>query len=178
MALYFLDVNTGWLLTDKQKILRTSNAGNNWDVINLNVSQFLSSIYFADLNNGWISGDSGIILMTSNGCSNWSTINTGINSRIHKIIRFNNQNLAAITLDTMILVSTNSGNTWIVNNFPHGNSFTDICITDNTSAFAFGYTSLLKTTNSGLNWSSVSNDLQNGGKHVIYVANTFYALTY
>lgn len=176
-SFYFLNLNTGWLLSSEKKVYKTTNAGSTWDISVLNTSKLLFNINFADHNTGWISGDSGTIIYTTNGGSDWLPSFTGINSRVFKTVRFNNQNLAAITLDTMILVSTNFGNSWIINNFPLGNSFTDICITDNNSALAFGYNTLLRTTNSGMNWLTVDNDLPGGGKYVNYISNTFYALT-
>jgi photosystem II stability/assembly factor-like uncharacterized protein len=175
LSLCFLNLNTGWLLSSDKKVYRTTNAGNNWDISALNTSQQLFNIYFVDQYKGWVSGDSGTILSTTNGGSNWTTNLTGVNFRIHKTIQFNNQNLAAITLDSSILVSTNLGSTWNVNYIPSESWLYDICLTDNNTAYAFGTYNIIKTTNSGMNWILVSNDLPTGGKSVNYIGNTFYA---
>lgn len=174
---YFLNVNTGWLISNSQKLFKTINGGINWDISVMNTSKSLSKIYFANPNTGWISCDSGTILFSTNGGSSWLINNTGINSRISKIIQFGNQNIAAATLDSIILVSTNLGSSWIVNYVSGDGLISDICLTDNNTAFAFGYINTVKTTNSGLNWALVSNNLPNGGKSVNYIGNTFYALT-
>ncbi len=177
LELYFLNINTGWLLSGDRKVYKTTNAGINWGITHLNSSQQLFNIYFADQNKGWISGDSGTILYTSNGGSNWLTLNTVVHSKIMKTVQFSNQNLAAITMDSLILVSTNMGSNWFVNYTPGENWFFDICFTDNNSALAFGYGNIFKTSNSGLNWSKVNNDLQTGGKALSYTGNTLYAVT-
>ena len=177
LELCFLNLNTGWLLSGDRKVYKTTNAGINWSITNLNTTQQLFNIYFADQNKGWISGDSGTILYSSNSGSNWSTLNTAVHSKILKTVQFSNQNLAAITMDSIILVSTNMGINWSENYIPEENWIFDVCITDNNSAYAFSYKYIFKTSNSGLNWTKVNNDLQNGGKDVNYIGSTFYVVT-
>ncbi len=66
-------------------------------------------------------------------------------------------------LQQYILKTTNGGDNWFINftfNTPDSNwSFIKICFLNSNIGFAFSWTEMFKTTNSGNNWSMITYDL-------------------
>ena len=61
------DLNTGYVVGEKGKILRTTNRGATWSDQFSGIGETLRSVYFADSLTGYAAGDHGIILKTTNG---------------------------------------------------------------------------------------------------------------
>lgn len=75
-SVYFTDTNTGYAVGGNGTdgiILKTTNSGIDWNVVQTVSSSILRSIYFTDINTGYIIGDkgTGIILKTINSGTNW-----------------------------------------------------------------------------------------------------------
>lgn len=64
---WFTNVDTGWVISNQGRILRTDNGGNRWYLQDSGVNVCLYDMFFLDANNGWIAGDDGVILRTSSG---------------------------------------------------------------------------------------------------------------
>jgi len=98
-------------------------AQNHWVNTPSPTSLTLTNCYFIDRNTGWAAGDSGVIIKTTNGGINWTIQNSGIFNSIEEIFFLN--------------VNTGWATAWEI--FPDTNTYSG--------------TILLKTTNSGLNWT-------------------------
>jgi photosystem II stability/assembly factor-like uncharacterized protein len=80
-AVQFTDANNGFVVGDSGTILRTTDAGNNWEIQPNETTLPLNDIFFLDENNGWIAGgyaNTGqifwtkeIILKTTDGGTTW-----------------------------------------------------------------------------------------------------------
>ena len=66
-------------------IMRTSNAGLNWTLINSGTTTGLNSIYFINSSTGFIAGGSGVILKTTNTGINWTSITSGTGNNLYSI---------------------------------------------------------------------------------------------
>jgi photosystem II stability/assembly factor-like uncharacterized protein len=67
MSVHFPDINTGYVVGDKGKILKTTNRGVEWSSETSGTDKRLRSVYFIDSLTGYAVGDHGIILKTTNG---------------------------------------------------------------------------------------------------------------
>jgi hypothetical protein len=67
MSVHFPDPNTGYVVGDKGKILKTTNRGVTWSSETSGTDKRLRSVYFIDSLTGYAVGDHGIILKTTNG---------------------------------------------------------------------------------------------------------------
>ncbi|NLO19673.1 MAG: T9SS type A sorting domain-containing protein, partial [Ignavibacteria bacterium] len=65
---FFIDENTGWVAG--RQILKTTDAGNTW-TLQLESSEYISSIHFVNYNDGWFVTQMGAIYNTSNGGESW-----------------------------------------------------------------------------------------------------------
>jgi photosystem II stability/assembly factor-like uncharacterized protein len=82
-AMYFPDLNNGWIVGDSGKVLKTVDGGTNWNYVTnsgINQNDRSKTVFFLDANNGWIStknvsGD-GIIQHTTDGGASWTSQGT------------------------------------------------------------------------------------------------------
>jgi photosystem II stability/assembly factor-like uncharacterized protein len=82
-AIYFPDVNNGWIVGDAGKVLKTTDGGTNWNIVTnsgINPNDRSKTVFFLDANNGWISSKDGngfgIIQHTTDGGASWTTQGT------------------------------------------------------------------------------------------------------
>ena len=187
----FIDRNTGYLTGYKNKdapfewygtILRTTDGGNTWSVINVNDPRdaILNSICFPESNTGYIAGPvypgfgiyNGIFLKTVDGGATWSNKSTTVQCAF-KSIFFTDKNTGfgvgetIIGTDESTLIKTSDGgDTWSTVTLPTNMPITlnSICFSDANTGYAVGSQSysalmgskfcaaILKTTDGGLTW--------------------------
>jgi len=170
---FFINSQTGWIVADSSKILRTTNSGVTWANQTLPFYSPLYSVYFINENTGWAAGGywyfahAGIVYKTTNGGTNWF-----INSHTSEVtdIHFINENTGFISYDNSgnfvsaggISKTTNGGVNWentenyyedyVINSIDFNNSIGWACgyYSDDTSNDS---TIILKTTNYGSTWT-------------------------
>ncbi|MBK6506497.1 MAG: T9SS type A sorting domain-containing protein [Ignavibacteria bacterium] len=141
---------------DSGLILRTSNAGESWNVIQFQAGVIYEDVDFVNSTTGYVVGSGGRIFKTTNAGANWfqQTSPTGAN---FLCVNFFDENFGAIGGTTRLLLTTNAGTTWVVQNltfFP----FTQVSgISAIDSATVIGVVNnnggtMLKTTNRGQDW--------------------------
>ncbi len=157
----FLDSLTGYAVTgdniassDTDYVLKTTNAGNNWNII-LGKPRDFSKVMFLNLDTGYVlHGDE--ILRTTNAGAIWNNIPVPSDN-------FGFSNIFPISFDTMwicypyiggniIKRTTNAGITWITQY--QGLSVDKLYMFNGNLGFAGSsqVPTFLKTTNSGVNW--------------------------
>jgi len=153
-SVYFYDSNTGFITGNNGKIFKTTDSGNSWFEQNSGTIKKLNTAFFTNSDNGFIGGNE-IFLRTTNGGNNWTALSlvTNVNS-----ISFINVNTGFHVGESSsgykdIRRTTNGGNTWISVFTPGTFKFNDIFFVNSSTGFIAGNgNTLLKTTNSGVNW--------------------------
>jgi photosystem II stability/assembly factor-like uncharacterized protein len=86
-AMHFTDINTGWIVGNNGKVLKTNSGGSSWGTVlnsGVNVNEKCKAVFFLDANTGWISTKDGsgnaTIQHTTDGGNNWSTQTTPFNT--------------------------------------------------------------------------------------------------
>ncbi len=118
----FININTGFVVGDSGKVLRTTNSGVNWITQTIGTNKSFTSISFIDANTGWIAG-----------------------------------------LDTIVYKTTDGGQSWIGLPNNYRLIYPDITFTDAQTGYLYARaatSTLLKTTNGGVNWQTVSIPIQ------------------
>jgi photosystem II stability/assembly factor-like uncharacterized protein len=141
---------------DSGLILRTSNAGESWNVIQFQAGVIYEDVDFVNSTTGYVVGSGGRIFKTTNAGANWfqQTSPTGAN---FLCVNFFDENFGAIGGTTRLLLTTNAGTTWVVQNltfFPFTqvsgiaaiDSSTVVGVVNNNGG------TMLKTTNRGQDW--------------------------
>lgn len=146
-----------------QTILKSTDSGNTWTVKLDRKGFWLNGISFIDTQTGVAVGDNGTILRTTNGGNTWNTITAPV-IRNFNAVRFINATTGYIVGGSnypdskrTILRTTNGGISWVVLKDESGGILKDITFTGSTTGYAVGDSStLLKTTNAGLNWGKIT----------------------
>ncbi|MFI5144614.1 MAG: YCF48-related protein, partial [Ignavibacteria bacterium] len=161
----FSDLNNGIVLWGTA-ILKTSDAGNTWQIINVPAlgSNSMGDFSTTDKNHILVVGAGGLITKSSDGGNSWKKISQGTDSWVNDI-RFADLKTGFACCDNGILLkTTNGGSNWssfILNNNFMENSLgvianygTDIWyITDWYNG------NIYKTTNTGLTWDTLHTNL-------------------
>lgn len=170
----FSDNNTGYSIADRGNILKTYNFGSNWNLL-YEYSGEVFSLNFIDNYTGWaFSNDS--ILMTTNGGAHFIDI-ANTNSIIRAVF-FDGQNGYGFN-GTKLYKSTNSGVTWkqvmnnLIRDFYFINHLTGWVVSEGDSV-----SSILRTSDAGLNWIQTSTIPMNVQNIKFLNYNIGYLLSY
>ncbi len=166
----FTDSLTGYAITsrlsvsDSPFILKTTNSGNNWNIIyNNSDTSLFTCLYFLNQNTGYVGGYietnfNFSILKTTNGGVNWNNVNTPFDTYQDDLFVLNEDTIWFV-MDELstggVFFTSNGGANWQVQY--QGNNPGHIYMYDRNLGFISPPTTgaLYRTTNSGLNWLQV-----------------------
>lgn len=120
----YLDENTAFL-TGKGIIRKSSDGGDNWEVLTTSVPNAnYNAVYFFDDNHGYAAGSTGSgsatnsgIAYTENGGATWETQFTGFTGGWIDI-HFADENIGTAIGSSQFAKTTNGGDTWITSSLP------------------------------------------------------------
>lgn len=104
-ATLFVALSTG-------NILRSSNSGLNWSVINTGQLDYITKIGFINNDTGFACGYSGQVIRTVNGGLNWTNANTGLPVTNFRDIDFKGTEIYLTGNASNVYKSTNLGASW------------------------------------------------------------------
>ncbi|MBI2475539.1 hypothetical protein HYV69_03905 [Candidatus Uhrbacteria bacterium] len=172
----FVSSNIAWVVGDGGKIMKSENGGDTWTSVTSGVTTTLRSIQFLSSETGFIVGSSGTILYTFDSGATWTqqaplTTQTlfGVSGGSYS---FGLKRAWAVGSGGVILKFDTMGG-WTTQNSGTTNTLQDVYVkpgTDSAEVWvaANGVSSnggpgFLKTINSGLNWSVVSQSVSTTG---------------
>ncbi len=150
-----LNENTGYTCGAAGNILKTTNGGLNWVMLNTGFNKRLWAMSIIDSINLIAVSDSGLYIKSSNSGLNWSLHSIASSSSIFNIEFINHLTGIICGSNSLIMKTTDKGNTWFTLNSDIFSSFFEIAFIDLNTGFIGGNRTLIKTTNSGLNWFSI-----------------------
>lgn len=148
----FATPETGFICGQRQRILKTTNAGFTWDSVYGNNSGSIS-LNCIDFNGttGLACGSSGTVLRTTNLGLSWSPVSVPFSNTLYAV-RFESSTVAYLGGDDgWMFKSTDAGATWssltnsVTTDLLDGASFAD----NNTGYFVGNNGAVIKTTNAG-----------------------------
>jgi photosystem II stability/assembly factor-like uncharacterized protein len=178
LDVFFINANTGYLVGGTTQtggiISKTTNGGINWTLQTPGTDRILTAVHFFDANTGIISSkytsaldDTAAFLITNNGGSTWNkiVIATGIQTHMNGMsfpsssIGFAAGGFSTTGTNPNIFMSNTGGLSWLdtspgINGLMRAIHFPDI-----NNGYAVGNDPsalVVKTTNSGFNWTTVS----------------------
>jgi photosystem II stability/assembly factor-like uncharacterized protein len=115
-------------------------------------------VHFVNKDTGWAVGDLGALIKTTDGGENWSVKETNTTLPILKVRSSSGQIVLASGYDGLILRSTDGGDTFeqVTSGVGSGYDLWGLEMINDTLGWACGATALLKTTNGGESWMTVS----------------------
>ncbi len=78
----FIDPLHGFGVCDSGKVVKTSDGGTNWTLLNSGVTVPLNGCFFYDSTNGYVCGDSGNLLTTQDGGDTWQPQASGVTNKL------------------------------------------------------------------------------------------------
>jgi len=154
----FLNNQTGYITGVLGSIMKTTNGGENYSILNSNMSELLYSIDFADMNTGVAVGDLCNAVRTTNGGLSWTPNRLILSTGDLRGIDFVNERIGYIAgglgfaSAAYIFKTTNAGENWTQLSAGTTNGLNCIDFLDSLNGLAGGGSIIMKTTNGGLNW--------------------------
>ena len=173
--IFMVNTQTGYAVSGDGKIVKTTNGGDNWTLLQQNSSVYCRSVEFINTQKGfvggfsWSGGATNILRRTTDGGATW----TDLSSLLHPKARGGICGLAVADNNTIygggnwyqdsgyIIKSVDGGNTWsFIDMSAYASSIIDLNFTSKDTGFATGKGVLpiesaviLYTTNGGASWS-------------------------
>lgn len=112
--MYFLNQNTGFIVTSSGSLIKTTDAGSSWNFFNSVITVNLTAISFLNLSTGIMVGNtinSSLIFKTTNEGVNWNLLNSS-GLEYFSSISCQNPSIIYVSGANRLIKSTNSGENW------------------------------------------------------------------
>ena len=158
-AVTFHDDRLGWAVGHDSVVLRTSDGGTTWEIVNWAPEEEspLFDVWFEDAVNGIAIGAYGSFYRTADGGETWDFEPIGdMDWHLHKIVRAADGTMYIAAEAGTIYRSDDAGSTWIDLPSPYEGSFFGILPLGADSALIYGLRgNLFRTEDSGDSWTAV-----------------------
>ena len=166
----FVNNNTGYAAGDYGTLLKTTDGGAIWNQISSGTGKDLLSLNFINENTGFVGGSRQLLRKTTDGGNSWQNLQLPVQGQWDTAyyvmdINFVTQNTGYVVgffqLESKIWKTTDGGNTWSIKGTGGADYLKRTYFLDENNGFAFGgpaYSEVIKTTNGGAHWFSVSQE--------------------
>jgi photosystem II stability/assembly factor-like uncharacterized protein len=161
-SIHFINENLGFCVGYDGIILKTTNSGENWELVHYESGLWLTSVYFINNQEGIAVGYPGIVLLTIDGGIGWNQINVNTTRKLNSVY-FGNEKKGWIAGDLgTLLITSDGGYNWEFVSPPQSVGLYSISFVDTLIGWIVGEDGfIMKTTDGGLNWSEqISNTSQ------------------
>lgn len=154
VGLSFVNPSTGFIagyvMYDGTKIYKTTDEGTSWVQQCFISDQLIISLHFINTTTGFGVGTNGLYCKTSNGGINWNIISTGFEDNF-SYVYFSDNNTGWIQGDNKLIVTTDGGNNWVIQQTAaEGITFQNGMFINGSTGWVIGTNgTILKTTNGG-----------------------------
>ncbi|MDD6210853.1 MAG: YCF48-related protein [Bacteroidales bacterium] len=160
----------GYIIGSGATLLKSTDGGNSWTVLDSPGSYGLTSIYFTDADNGYLLNNYSRVFYTQNGGISWEERSNGIPWELNpSTIWFQNKSTGYIGGENSIYKTTDGGKNWkqvLLSTYPEWMYFKAIGFQNATTGYAVGsyydYKAeitrgvIVKTTDGGNTWKEQS----------------------
>src|ERR1051325_5508667 len=126
----FADANNGFAVGARGTILKTTDAGINWEVITGETEDDLYGVSFSNSSTGTVVGNFGAILRTTDAGSHWVIQRDGMSDVLFGVSFTDVNTGTAVGSDGLILRTTNGGTNWNQQSSGTSNFLNDVVFTD------------------------------------------------
>ncbi len=158
----FFDVNSGYAVGNDGTILRTINAGDNWNLLNTNLTEWLFGVYSVNPSVTYLVGQNGTIEMTSDGGISWISQFYGSVYTLNSICFPSINTGYSIgggegNYGRALIKTTNGGLNWLYKDLPGNDIWQKVYFVNIETGFVIGGNGkIFKTTNEGVDWFDYS----------------------
>ncbi|MBN1633100.1 MAG: T9SS type A sorting domain-containing protein [Ignavibacteria bacterium] len=153
------DNNNIWAVGELGRVMRTTNAGNNWEIVNIGATEELKEVKFKNAATGFIGGN-GKIYRTTDGGNNWTAVSFSGGQQVNEMEVLPNGNIVASVNGAYTQRSTNDGVSWTASSLPNSNYDENIYFYNDNTGWVCGLIgNIAKTTNGGVSWTAVTSGI-------------------
>ena len=184
-AIQFLNMNLGYIASQRGQALKTTDAGVSWtQILPPDTASALVSnlgLFFLNENIGFVVGkiakDVDVIYKTTNGGQSWSSFQNLAHQNLNCISFADDMHGAAGGNNSVILYTTDQGASWNTStvNISSQSAIKSIKFYSGLNGIAVGTTIILKTTDGGATWNPVNYAFPATLYSVCYSGSIFYA---
>lgn len=152
---FFLPGGKGWACGEGGTIIKSTDYGRTWTLLNSGVNSILCAIYFQDELKGWAAGDNSVKLLTIDGGASWVKLNPENWQGNYKRIKMVASNTGYFMgwYGKAVVDYTNDGANFYVRTPPQGSGpFEDMHFIGNTGWLVGNSGDIAKTTDEGMSW--------------------------
>ncbi len=160
----FVNTTVGYTGGGNGKFVKTTDAGDSWNVLNIGLTGYISSLFFLNENTGWVGSTQQVIKKTTDGGVTWSSQPITTSSYIADISFVNSQTGYLAGNGGQIFKTTNGGINWS-NIAPASMPWGEVKFLNENTGWILSDMDLYKTTNAGSTWNSI---LHNSGSVIGY----------
>ncbi len=161
-ALYFADVNHGWVVGNSGATLYAEDGGCSWEVIESGTENDLKCICFSGNQKGWIAGSGGALGITTDSGKNWEWQRPGGNSEGSFLDLYFTDEFNGWLVNNYgrILHTEDGGTTWVLQDSGTSSAITSVLFLDEEKGWAIvNKRIVLSTEDGGDNWDALEVNL-------------------
>lgn len=153
----FVDDNLGLAVGNAGMILKTTDGGQSWTILESNTREDLLAVSYVDANVAYVSGTSRTIMKTTDGGISWTNLNTGMIYNItFRCVHFVNTQIGWMGGGNYMLKTLDGGNSWSLYRQYDPFDIYNIFALSADRCFWVGFGGINRTTNGGQSWTSAS----------------------
>jgi photosystem II stability/assembly factor-like uncharacterized protein len=155
--IYFYDDQHGWSCSTEGTVLKTTNSGDDWNIIYVGENVKLNSVRFITTLSGIVVGDGGKIFRTNDGGVTWNSMTSNSVVNLNSVCFVNSAKVLIAGENGTLLKSYDNGATWsfvqVGNDALNDISFYN----ENIGWIAGNGGAIYKTTDGGTSWVQTDN---------------------
>jgi len=151
--IYFFNNQIGWITGNSSTLLSTVDAGNTWDISNMELADKFNDLFLIDEQYGWIVGNAGKIFSTQDSSETWISIESHTASDLYKVLFINHSVGWSIGECGLLINSIDGGLSWSPIAFTNKN-LTSLFFVNEQTGWIGGENVIFKTTDGGSTWDS------------------------
>jgi photosystem II stability/assembly factor-like uncharacterized protein len=153
-CVYFPLYSNGVAVGDTGTVVRTTDGGSHWSIINSGTSQSLYAVHFPSLNTGYAVGSNGAVIKTIDNGQNWALLTQPTPDTLRSVWFTSDNTGFVVCRIGGIYKTTNGGTSWQVKPSGTTKGLNSVSfVTANTGYIAGNSKTVLKTTNAGETWN-------------------------
>lgn len=155
LAVHAVNANVAWVTGEDGALLRTSDGGEAWTLIDLGTSVHLRALHQAG-GTGWAVGNGGVVRKTSNDGLTWQAQDSGTLRTLRAVTAFDASHAWAAGDGGIVVATGDGGATWSLAQTPAARLYA-IRFVDLLNGLAVGESgSIVGTSDGGQTWSSLA----------------------
>jgi len=154
-SVFFPIYSNGIAVGNNGTVIRTTNGGYSWSIINSGISNTLFSVTFPSTNTAYAAGVNGVVIKTTDNGQNWVTKTQPVNDTLRSVWFTSDNTGFVVSRNGAIFKTTDGGNSWQNKLSGTSQNLNAIRFNNQNIGYIAGNNKLvLRTTNAGETWTT------------------------